>query len=104
MSYASDAGGGGGELIVDHGTLTQVCSALEAAGDGLDGAGSSVPGGGDYGDAGALVATVLAAVAEAGARVAFEARTLAAVVAECNDAASTADQDAAASYLVGGAS
>jgi hypothetical protein len=102
MNYASDGGGGGGNLIVDHGTLDGVVAGLGAAGDDLDAAGSSAPGGGDYGDAGALIATVLAGVAEAGARVAFEAKTLSAVVGECNDVASSADQAAAESYIVTG--
>lgn len=104
MNYASDGGGGGGggSLIVDHGTLDSVIAGLGAAGDDLDAAGSSAPGGGDYGDAGALVAAVLAAVTEAGARVAFEAKTLSAVVGECNDVASSADQAAAESYIVTG--
>ena len=94
MNYASDGGGGGGggSLIVDHGTLNDVVAGLGAAGEDLDAAGSSAPG----------VAVVTAAVAEAGARVAFEAKTLSAVVGECNDVAVSADQAAAESYLVSG--
>jgi hypothetical protein len=96
-------GGGPDDLVVDHGTLEQVVSGLADAAEALDGSGASAPAGGDYGDAAALVATMLAAVAEAGARIAFEATTLSSVVGECNSAAATADRDAAASYLVRGA-
>lgn len=101
---AAEAGGGsgGGDLIVDHGTLRDVATELALAAGTLEECGGDTPGMGDLGEAGALLAVVLAGVSEAGARLAFEAKTLSTVVGECNQAAATADRDAAASYLVAG--
>jgi hypothetical protein len=100
----ASAGGGGGasSLIVDHGTLSEVAQGLSGAGDALDGCGNGMPAGGDHGLAGPLLAQMLARVSEVGARISFEAKTLAAVVTECNSAVADADTAVAESYLVEG--
>lgn len=101
---AADGGGGGGvgSLVVDHTTLAGVSQSLDTAGGDLDQCGTTVPSTGDMGEAAVLMTAILAAVTEAGGRLAFEAKTLSAVVSECNEAAASADRTAAESYLVGG--
>jgi hypothetical protein len=64
------------DLEVDHAQLAHARQALQAAGSDLDGLGSQMPGGGDYGAAGPLIALALGVQAEGSARLSAEANML----------------------------
>jgi hypothetical protein len=101
VNQVADGGGGGGRsIIVNHETLTGVATELGNASTAMDGCGSSMPGSSDHGLAGPLLAQMLAAVAETGSRLAFDASTLGGAVAECNKLSSDADSVAAENMLI----
>ncbi len=87
---------------VDAGALGDSADALDRAAGRMDEAGTSSPGSGGAGDAGALLADVLAVVADTGARLSVESRTLGATVAECVDAYGSTDAAQAETYLITG--
>lgn len=87
---------------VDGGALGDTAVALGRAAERMDETGASSPGSGGAGDAGALLADVLAVVADTGARLSVESQTLGATVAECADAYGSTDAAQAESYLITG--
>jgi hypothetical protein len=87
---------------VDPSALGDTADALIRAAERIDRTGASSPGSGGAGDAGALLADVLAVTANTGARLGVEARTLGVTVAECVDAYDTTDSAQAEAYLITG--
>ena len=102
MNQAADGGGGGGgrSIIVNHETLANISTALGNASTAMDACGNSMPGTGDLGLAGPLLAQMVARVAETGSRLAFDATTLGAAVADCNKLSADADSVAAENLLI----
>lgn len=100
------AEGGGGSapsnLVVDPATLTRVAAGLGTGAGELDSCGSTRPSAAGTGQAEPLLLMILAAASEAGARLAYESRVLAAAVEDCNVVVQDADAVAAASFLVEG--
>lgn len=70
---------------IDLARLRAARDRLRAAGEDLDGLGTRMPRGGDYGDAGALVELALAVQAEGSALVSAEATMVAFAVGLCLD-------------------
>lgn len=87
---------------VDAGALGDTATALRRAAERLDETGGSSPGSGGAGDAGALLADVLAVVADTGARLSAESQTLGATVDECAAAYGSTDAAQTETYLITG--
>ena len=85
-------------VVVDHDGVAGVANALRDAGSDLDGATAGAPSAVDAGLASDLVGAILAATADAVARLAYEANHIADLVDDCN-AAYVADDDSAAGSI-----
>lgn len=98
----ADGGGGrsaGSSIVYGHETLAGVSSKLTQAASAMDSLGRSMPESGDTGLAGPILNAMMAAMAQAGARLAVEADTIGALVSECNRTALDADRANAEALL-----
>lgn len=82
--------------------MQQVAGSLTSAATALDSSGTSVPACGSYGDVSALVAAILGAYADTGARVTAEALTIADVVNVCSADMQCTDASQAVDILTNG--
>jgi hypothetical protein len=99
--YASE--GGGAAMYYDTGAMNASAHELYKIATAIDDTGDSVPACGNYGDAAGLMAVLLAAYADAGARLAAEASLLGEVVEVCSSGMQTVDADQAVQILRTGA-
>lgn len=99
------AGGGGGaplSLVLDPATLDAVSKALQTAASDLDESGSSMPTGGDFGEAGAVVSVSVELAVGIATKLMVESDTIGSLVTTVVDSTVATDQEAAASFLVQG--
>ena len=68
--------GGGGEMSLEYASQHAAELQIVAAADALDAVGSAMPGG-DYGEAGAVIATIMGTFTEAAAQLVTEAKVMA---------------------------
>lgn len=97
--HAAADGGGGGNVVYDYGAMGEAAGVLEVAAGRLDSTGGSAPAPGDVGAAAALVAAILGAYADTGARVSAEALTIAGAVEACSAGMQQADAQQAVDVL-----
>lgn len=97
----ADGGGGSGPAL-DYAAMQEAAGSLASAAQGLDSSGTTVPACGSYGDASALVAAILGAYADTGARVTAEALTIADVVNVCSADMQCTDAAQAVQILTNG--
>ena len=105
MNYAADGGGGGGtplSLVLDPATLDSVSKALQTAATDLDAAGSTLPTGGDFGDAAGVVSGSVELAVGIASKLMVESDTIGSLVATVADSAVATDQYTAASFIVHG--
>lgn len=93
---------GGGELRYDPAAMSEAACALRSVTGALESTVDRAPASGSYGDASALVALVMGAFAEAGARVAAEATLLGDLVDSCSAGMQETDAQAAGDVLANG--
>lgn len=92
----------GGALRYDTAAMSEAACALRSMTGSLESTAGSAPACGNYGDASALVAMVLGAVADAGARVAAEATLLGNLVDSASAGMQQADAQVAVDVLTNG--
>lgn len=91
-------GGRGTEVAADFGALHGAEVSIAGAASDLDGVGADVPGG-DFGEAAALVANLLAAYTEVAAQLVTEAKILALGVRVASGGMSTSDLEQAVDFM-----
>ena len=92
----------GGALRYDTAAMSGAACALRSITGSLESTAGSAPACGNYGDASGLVALVLGAVADAGARVAAEAALLGNLVDSASAGMQQADAQVAVDVLTNG--
>lgn len=104
MNYPADGGGGGGDLslVLDPATVGSVATRLTTAAADLDQSGTTLPTGGDFGDAAAVVSGTVELAVGIAQRLMVEADTIGSLVATVVKSTVATDQEQAASFLVNG--
>lgn len=96
----SDPVAGGGEITLDHAAVRDAAAGLLTAAEALDAAGADLPWG-DFGEAGALIATLSAAYTEAAARLVTEATVVALTARVAGDDLTRTDAEQADLFRIG---
>lgn len=98
----NEASGGGGGPVLDYAAMSAAAEVLASAAGNLDASGIAKPCVGDLGDAAPLVAAILGAFADTGARVSAEAATIGSTVQVCSAGMQGTDAEQAVAVLRNG--